>query len=81
MSASTESSKAEKSRKGSTHRESAAAAGEAAESRGGDRTSAPIRPSNDGKQRTWTEAHGGGLFIGAIFALIALLVVVRSACN
>ena len=33
------------------------------------------------KQRTWMEQHGGVIYIGAAFVLIALLVVVRTACN
>ncbi|MBI5490239.1 MAG: hypothetical protein HY905_23085 [Deltaproteobacteria bacterium] len=81
MSASIEPSRVEKSKKGGTPRESAAAAGEAADRKGVERVAAATGPSKDGKQRTWMEAHGGGLFIGGAFALIALLVVVRSSCN
>ena len=33
------------------------------------------------KQRTWAEKHGGTLYILGAFVLIGLLVLVRSACN
>ena len=33
------------------------------------------------KQRTWAEKHGGTFYILGAFVLVALLVVVRTACS
>jgi len=81
MSASIEPTKVEKSKKGGVQRESTATAVEPADRKGAESVAAAAGPSKDGKPRTWMEAHGGTVYIGAAFALIALLVVVRSACN
>jgi hypothetical protein len=36
---------------------------------------------SDEKPRSWGEKHGGAIYIGGAFLLIALLVIVRTACN
>ncbi len=33
------------------------------------------------KQRSWSEKHGGTLYILGAFVLVALLVLVRATCN
>jgi hypothetical protein len=33
------------------------------------------------KQRSWAEKHGGTLYILGAFVLVALLVLVRGACS
>jgi len=81
MSTSTDSIKTDKSRKGKARRDPSTEAAAADARAGGDRRSSAAEPASEGKQRSWAEQHGGSLLIGAAFALIALLVVVKNACS
>ena len=78
MSTSTDSVKAEKSRKGKARHAPSTGAAAPEDRAGEDRKSSANEPAPEGKQRSWAEKHGGSLLIGAAFALIGLLVLVKT---
>ena len=78
MSTSTDSIKAEKSRKGKARHTPSAGAAMPEDREGRDRKSSANEPAPSAKQRSWGEKHGGTIVIGIAFTLIALLALVKT---